>query len=116
MNTIVTARWTADDENRLAELTERRKRIYDEAAEALGKALRDFDGLALSPPENEELRAFLIENATRMRELLKPFDMTAHSMPTQSRGRAGSWEPPNSLPPRPTRFDVPRPDVVDTTN
>jgi hypothetical protein len=75
MNTATTTvKWTSDDERMLNELTARRQNIYTAARKELEDALMKLPVVA------GELAAILSqpENATEMRRLLKPFDLSTN--------------------------------------
>jgi hypothetical protein len=73
MNTATTTvKWTSDDERMLNELTERRQAIYDKAKADLSEYLA---GTGL---QDNGISAYLSGNATEIRKLLKPFDLSTN--------------------------------------
>lgn len=70
-NVISRTRWTSTEESQLADLTQRKKKAYDDGAAAIGEVLA---GAGFPAALLEEWAPRLIPVAGALRDALAPFD------------------------------------------
>jgi hypothetical protein len=74
VNSTVRSRWTNDDEARLQELVERKRRIVEQNSEPIKVLASTFGLEGFGVSDVGVLVRWMIENADAIRDALEPFD------------------------------------------